>query len=1101
MQPGHPQATRERAALASHFFLSSLLFIHPSTGYAESAVVGFVLALARKAPSAAALAHQLEGQGLPASDATRAFAAALLSRLPGASGGAGAAGAAGSAGAVAAAAAARDRAAASLAARNDRYSLVLADDEDDPPPVAAAPLSASDKKAAKKARKQLRRGGGEAEEGGTAAAAPTSRKRPWEERDAAAVASSAAEAAAQAAAAADEAEKAAFEARLAAKDDAKTKKLASLPPGEVAAAAARSAAAATAEGDARAAAIADLRATSRVDYLRRREAAKLADLAAEVAEEEALFAGEVLSEREAADLAYKRRVLSLARERAAVAAEAASAPAYHMPTAYDGAGGVDQAARYGVLDGGGAAAKGNQHASSTPWAEQAAWEAGRAAAASMAVGARDRAAAGDAYDLVLDDAVEFVVDAALAGDVDVNADPAVVAAEKVAKAAAAAKAALEGERASMAATRASLPIYPFRDDLLAAVAAHQTLIIVGETGSGKTTQIPQYLREAGYTKGGRAVGCTQPRRVAAMSVAARVAEEVGCKLGHEVGYSIRFEDCTSDATALKYLTDGMLLREFLAAPDLAPYACLMVDEAHERTLHTDILFGLVKDVARFRPDLKLLISSATLDADKFSAFFDDAPVFRIPGRRFPVDILYTKAPEADYLTAAVTTVLQIHASQPCPGDVLVFLTGQDEIEAAEELLKARSRALGSKVGELVVCPIYANLPSDLQARIFEPAPPGARKVVLATNIAETSLTIDGIAHVVDPGFSKQASYNPRTGMAALTVAPISRASAQQRAGRAGRTGPGKCFRLFTAWSYAHELEENTVPEIQRTNLGTVVLQLKALGIHDLVGFDFMDPPPPAALVRALEQLYALGALNDRGALTKLGRRMAELPLDPMLAKCLVAAGDAGCGEEVVTIAAMLGVGGSVFYRPKDRALHADAAHAAFSIGNAGDHITLLNVYNGWAAAGYSPAWCAESYVQPRSMGRARDVRDQLVGLMTRIEAPLLSAAGDCDLVRKTLAAGFFYHTAKLGRGGGYRTLKAPPQAVALHPSSAYAAPGTPAPRWVIYHELVLTSREFMRTVSEIKPGWLVEVAPHYYSAGEVAVEEVKKGGGGGGGKG
>ena len=306
---------------------------------------------------------------------------------------------------------------------------------------------------------------------------------------------------------------------------------------------------------------------------------------------------------------------------------------------------------------------------------------------------------------------------------------------------------------------------------------------------------------------------------------------------------------------------------------------------------------------------------------------------------------------------------------------------------------------------------------------------------------------------------------------------------------AGRTGPGKCFRLFTAWSYAHELEENTVPEIQRTNLGSVVLQLKALGIHDLVGFDFMDPPPPASLVRSLEQLYALGALNDRGALTKLGRRMAELPVDPMLGKFLVAAGDAGCGEEAVTIAAMLGVGGSVLYRPKDRALHADAAHAAFSAGGVGDHIALLNVYNGWAGSGYSASWCAESYVQPRAMARARDVRDQLSGLMARIEAPLASAGGDWDLVRKTLTAGFFYHTARLGRGGGYRTLKAPPQAVALHPSSALAAPGVPAPRWVLYHELVLTSREFMRTVSEIKPGWLVEVAPHYYSAGEVVEEE------------
>ena len=342
-----------------------------------------------------------------------------------------------------------------------------------------------------------------------------------------------------------------------------------------------------------------------------------------------------------------------------------------------------------------------------------------------------------------------------------------------------------------------------------------------------------------------------------MSVAARVAVEVGCKLGAEVGYSIRFEDCTSDETRVKYLTDGMLLREFLSTPDLAPYSVMMVDEAHERTLHTDVLFGLAKDVARFRPDLKLLISSATLDAEKFSEFFDGAPIFRIPGRRYPVDILYTRAPEADYVHAAVVTVLQIHVSQPLNsnvkkigngnddggdgngddgknketqtsssaavgGDILVFLTGQEEIEAAEELIKSRLKGLGSTVGELIVAPIYANLPSEMQARIFEPTPPGARKVVLATNIAETSLTIDGITYVVDPGFAKQSAYNPRTGVSSLVVTPISKASAQQRAGRAGRTAPGKAFRLYTAWSFQNELEDNTIPEIQRTNLGKVV---------------------------------------------------------------------------------------------------------------------------------------------------------------------------------------------------------------------------------------------------------------------------------------
>lgn len=340
--------------------------------------------------------------------------------------------------------------------------------------------------------------------------------------------------------------------------------------------------------------------------------------------------------------------------------------------------------------------------------------------------------------------------------------------------------------------------------------------------------------------------------------------------------------------------------------------------------------------------MKLLISSATLDAEKFSDFFDSAPIFKFPGRRYPVDILHTSAPEADYLDAAIVTSLQIHIQHP-PGDILVFLTGQEEIEAAEELLKHRTRGLGTKIAELIICPIYANLPTELQNKIFEPTPEGARKVVLATNIAETSLTIDGIRYVIDPGFCKMKSYNARTGMESLLITPISKASAMQRAGRAGRTGPGMCFRLYTLHNYHTDLEDNTVPEIQRTNLANVVLTLKSLGIHDLLNFDFMDPPPAEALLKALEVLYALGALNKLGELTKSGRRMAEFPVDPMLSKMIVASDKYKCSEEIVSIAAMLSIGNSIFYRPKDKQVHADNARMNFHTGNVGDHIALLKV--------------------------------------------------------------------------------------------------------------------------------------------------------------
>ena len=270
---------------------------------------------------------------------------------------------------------------------------------------------------------------------------------------------------------------------------------------------------------------------------------------------------------------------------------------------------------------------------------------------------------------------------------------------------------------------------------------------------------------------------------------------------------------------------------------------------------------------------------------------------QVPGRMFPVDILYTPQPEANYLFAAITTIFQIHTTQP-KGDILLFLTGQEEIEACQESLQETARTLGNKIAELIICPIYANLPSDMQAKIFEPTPEGARKVVLATNIAETSITIDGVVFVIDPGFVKQNSYNPRTGMSSLVVVPCSRASANQRAGRAGRVGPGKAFRLYTKWAFANELEANTVPEIQRTNLGMVVLLLKSLGINDLIGFEFMDPPPGETLMRALELLYALGALNDRGELTKLGRRMAEFPVDPMLSKAIISSEKYSCTDEV-----------------------------------------------------------------------------------------------------------------------------------------------------------------------------------------------------------
>jgi ATP-dependent RNA helicase DHX8/PRP22 len=392
-----------------------------------------------------------------------------------------------------------------------------------------------------------------------------------------------------------------------------------------------------------------------------------------------------------------------------------------------------------------------------------------------------------------------------------------------------------------------------------------------------------------------------------------------------------------------------------------------------------------------RPDLKVIVTSATLDAEKFSEYFFACPIFTIPGRTFPVEILYTKEPESDYLEASLITVMQIHLSEP-PGDILLFLTGQEECDTSCEILYERMKSLGSQVPELIVLPIYSALPAEMQSKIFEPAPPGGRKVVIATNIAETSITIDGIYYVIDPGFVKQNAYDPRLGMDSLVVVPISQAQAGQRAGRAGRTGPGKCYRLYTEQAFRNEMLPNPVPDIQRQNLSATILRLKAMGINDLIGFDFMDPPPQQTLITALESLYALGALDDEGLLTRLGRKMADWPLDPPLAKMIISSVELGCSEEVLTIVAMVSNQGDVFYRPKDKQSQADSKKAKFHQPE-GDHLTLLAVYNAWKNSNFSNPWCHENFIQSRAMRGVRDVRKQLLGIMDRYVERFLDDSG------------------------------------------------------------------------------------------------------------
>lgn len=323
------------------------------------------------------------------------------------------------------------------------------------------------------------------------------------------------------------------------------------------------------------------------------------------------------------------------------------------------------------------------------------------------------------------------------------------------------------------------------------------------------------------------------------------------------------------------------------------------------------------------------------------------------------------------------------------------------------------------------------------------------------------------------------------------VTPISQAASNQRAGRAGRTQPGKCFRLFTAFSFQNELDANTVPEILRTNMCNVVLMLKSLGINDLLNFDFMDSPPADTLIRALEQLYALGALNDRGELTKLGRRMAEFPLDPMLSKSVIAAEKYKCVKEILSTVSMLSIGSSVFYRPKDKAVHADTARMNFARGGGGDHISLLRCYTEWAETSYSIQWCFESFIQVRSMRKARDIREQLEGLCERVEIDQeISSPDDLDSILKAITSGFFYNTAKLGKSGDYQTVKQH-RTVYIHPSSVLSKEEE-LPGWLVYFELAFTTKEFMRQVAPIQPNWLIEIAPHFYQESDVDDPRNKK---------
>ncbi|KAJ2446490.1 hypothetical protein GGF42_005678, partial [Coemansia sp. RSA 2424] len=640
--------------------------------------------------------------------------------------------------------------------------------------------------------------------------------------------------------------------------------------------------------------------------------------------------------------------------------------------------------------------------------------------------------------------------------------------------------------------------------LLYAIENHSVVIVVGEPGSGKSTQLPQYLYEAGWAANGKTIGCTQPRRIAAAMLAQRVSQEMGVDLGTTVGYSVRFSDAFSpETTRIKYLTDGTLIRECLADPLLSAYSVVMVDEAQDRSIATDMLLALLKKILRKRKnDLRVVISSASLDAERFKAYFDSsdgiasaitadastlgsATIMSISGRLFPVDAHYLAAPCENYLTAAIETVLKIHASEPA-GDILVFLPGKDDISQAladtHDLVHK-----DSQLESMLLLPLSVGLTPEEQRKVFEPASVGKRKIVFATNVAETSVTIDGIVYVVDCGFVKQRVFDPVTGTDKLVTEPISKSSAAQRAGRAGRTRAGKVYRLYTHEAYKSGLFlRHDVPEVCRLSLAPMVLTLMALGVNNLVRFDYFQSPPPELLSQALEHLASLGALEpQRAVLTpEFGIYLAELPLDPKLGACLLnAAQKFACVREAMAAVAMLAIGDGPFVVPSGQRAEAEADKRDFMV-REGDVLTFVNVLVAYqeTPTKLRPQWCRLHFLNSRTLEQAYRVSRQLESYLHRMgySRELRQSCGqDFSRLQKCLVSGLFANAAKLEADGSYRLFRGGPS-LWVHPSSVLF-PETAKPQFVVFAEAMETTKLYMRGITSIDSSWLAEVAPHYYS--------------------
>ncbi|PAA91857.1 hypothetical protein BOX15_Mlig033042g2, partial [Macrostomum lignano] len=649
--------------------------------------------------------------------------------------------------------------------------------------------------------------------------------------------------------------------------------------------------------------------------------------------------------------------------------------------------------------------------------------------------------------------------------------------------------------------RRSLPIWQHRRDLLACIRQHRCLVLISSTGSGKSTQVPQFLLEAASGSKQTRVAITQPRRIAAISLAQRVALEANNgPLGSFVGYKVRFEECVKPGTALTFLTDGMLLRESLLDPQLTRYTHIVLDEAHERSLATDLLFGVVKLAMHKRPELRVVVMSATLDPEPFCRFFPGSKLVYLTGRQYPIELMSVDRPVSDYVSAALVAVLQLHRSRPLKPthDILVFLTGEDDIAELRHLLRQASQELRGN-GGLLPLPLYAALPASLQLKALAPLDQTerpARKVILATNLAESSLTIPGVRCVVDCGRAKVRSAPASAAgswIERLSVERISQAQAWQRAGRAARQAPGCCHRLYTNAELLEQMPEQPVPELLRASLGTALLSLLGVGAKQPAEFPLLDPLPPAGVSAGLAMLKQLGAaeltttvsssLKSGWRLTPIGKDMLALPLEPRMARVLLEAAkpQLSCLAEVIKIVSLLSVD-HLFYVPPNRREAAQAAWQPYESSH-GDLFFLLNLFNafqGLTDPAEKARWLKRHFISLRALTTCLQVRKQLRSLCRSLGLEIRSCQNRPEPIVEAFLAGFRHSTAALqrshisaGAGSGSASrgkdrsylCQGLPQPAFIHPASILFASHPPA---VMFLECVHTAKPYMRHVTAIR---------------------------------